>query len=236
LQQSLPAPGILKLLELLVRGRFNILVSGGTGSGKTTLLNLISTQIPEGERIITIEDAAELQLRQEHVVSMETRPAIDGVKTEVNQRMLVRNALRMRPDRIIIGEVRGVEALDMLQAMNTGHDGSLTTIHSNSPRDAISRLELMMLYGGISLPHNAMIRMITAAIHVIVQLKRYSDGVRRISQLTEITGMEGDIVTLHDIAYFKEEGFDTSGQVRGKFIMSHMQPNFLEKLHAKGLV
>jgi len=227
---------MLKLLQLLVKGHFNLLISGGTGSGKTTLLNILSSYIPKDERIVTIEDAAELQLQQEHVVSMETRPPDTAGRNEVTQRALVRNALRMRPDRIIVGEVRGVEVLEMLQAMNTGHEGSIATIHANSPRDAAHRIELMMLYSGSPLPHNAIMRLITGCIHVIINIKRYSDGVRRIAQLCEITGVEGNIITMHDIGYFKEEGFEPSGRVRGQFVMSRIQPFFMEKLRAKGLI
>jgi len=226
---------MVKFLEVIVKGRLNVLISGGTGSGKTTLLNMVSKFIPNNERIVTIEDAAELRPQQDHVVSMETRPATKDGLVEINQRDLVRNALRMRPDRIIVGEVRGAEVLDMLQAMNTGHDGSLTTIHANAPRDAMGRMEMMMLYGGITLPHIAMLKTIVSAINVIVQLTRFNDGIRRISYITEITGMEGEVVTMSDIAKFEQEGYDSDGRVKGRFVVSRVPPKFMDLLRARGV-
>lgn len=219
---------ILKLLDIAVKSKLNILISGGTGSGKTTLLNILSSFIPHDERIITIEDAAELQLQQDHVVRLETRPPNLEGKGQVTQRDLVRNALRMRPDRIIVGEVRGEEALDMLQAMNTGHEGSITTIHANSPRDAISRLETMVLMANSNLVHDAIIRQIGAAFHLIIQIRRYPDGVRRLESLSEVTGMEGDIITLQEVFSFEQMGIETDGKIMGTFKFHNIRPKFLD--------
>lgn len=220
---------ILKLLEMAVSSKLNILISGGTGSGKTTLLNILSSFIPHDERIITIEDAAELQMQQEHVVRLETRPPNLEGKGQVTQRDLVKNALRMRPDRIVLGEVRGEEALDMLQAMNTGHEGSLTTVHSNSPRDAIGRIETMVLMANSNLVHHAIIRQIAAAFHLIIQIRRYPDGVRRMESLSEVTGMEGDIVTLQEVFSFEQEGVDQEGKSFGFFKFHNIRPKFLDE-------
>jgi len=227
---------IAKVLELIVKARLNVLVSGGTGSGKTTMLNILSASIPNSERIVTIEDAAELQLQQRHVVRLETRPAnMEGLGM-INQRDLVRNSLRMRPDRIIVGEVRGSEALDMLQAMNTGHDGSLTTIHANTPRDALYRLETMILMAESNLVQWATNRQIASALDVIIQVSRMSDGVRRLVSLSEITGMEGDIVAMQDIVVFKQEGISPEGKVVGTFKFTGVRPRFLDKLKTAGLL
>nr|WP_254445672.1 CpaF family protein [Ruegeria arenilitoris] len=224
-----------KLLRGLVEAKMNVLISGGTGSGKTTMLNALSSYISPRERIVTIEDAAELQLQQEHVLRMETRPAgLDGTGA-VAQRDLVRNALRMRPDRIIVGEVRGSEAFDMLQAMNTGHDGSMTTVHANSPRDALSRVEQMVQMGGIELPHAAIRATIASAIHFVLQLNRLSDGSRRVTSIAEITGMEGNIVTMQDIFVFKREGKDEAGNILGKFMPTGIRPKSSDALAAAGV-
>ncbi|WP_170773809.1 CpaF family protein [Ruegeria lacuscaerulensis] len=223
------------LLQGLVEAKMNILISGGTGSGKTTMLNALSTYIGGNERIVTIEDAAELQLQQEHVLRMETRPAgLDGTGA-VAQRDLVRNALRMRPDRIVVGEVRGSEAFDMLQAMNTGHDGSMTTVHANSPRDALSRVEQMVQMGGMELPHSAIRATIASAIHFVLQLNRLSDGTRRVTSIAEVTGMEGEIVTMQDIFVFKREGKDENGKVKGRFIPTGIRPKSSDALAAAGI-
>jgi pilus assembly protein CpaF len=209
-------PEMAEFLEACVKVKLNIVVSGGTGSGKTTTLNVLSSFIPPDERIITIEDAAELQLRQEHVVSMETRPANIEGKGAVTMRDLVKNALRMRPDRIVVGEVRGGEALDMLQAMNTGHDGSLTTGHANSPRDMLTRLETMVLMAGMELPAKAIREQIASAVDLIVQQSRLKDGSRKITYITEVQGMEGEVVTLQDIFIFEQTGVDESGRILGR--------------------
>ncbi|WP_420585311.1 CpaF family protein [Ruegeria sp.] len=223
------------LLRGLVEAKMNVLISGGTGSGKTTMLNALSSYISPRERIVTIEDAAELQLQQEHVLRMETRPAgLDGTGA-VQQRDLVRNALRMRPDRIIVGEVRGSEAFDMLQAMNTGHDGSMTTVHANSPRDALSRVEQMVQMGGIELPHAAIRATIASAIHFVLQLNRLSDGTRRVTSIAEITGMEGDIVTMQDIFVFQREGKDEAGNILGRFKATGIRPKSSDALAAAGI-
>ncbi|MEN9562542.1 MAG: hypothetical protein RIR73_786 [Chloroflexota bacterium] len=220
-------------LEACVKARFNIVISGGTGSGKTTLLNVVSGFIPENERIVTIEDAAELQLQQDHVMRMETKPAnADGLHA-VTIRELVKNSLRMRPDRIVVGEVRGGEALDMLQAMNTGHDGSLTTVHSNSPRDAISRLETLVLMAGMDLPLKVVRQQISSAIDLIVQQTRLKDGKRKVTAITEVAGMEGDIVVLTDIFKFQQLGV-TDGQVLGELRPTGIRPNFTPRLDAAG--
>jgi pilus assembly protein CpaF len=223
------------LLEGCVKARLNILISGGTGTGKTTLLNILSEYISHEERIVTIEDSAELILKQEHVVRLETRPPNIEGRGEVTQRDLVRNALRMRPDRIVLGEVRGGEALDMLQAMNTGHDGSLSTIHSNSPRDAISRLVTMVMMSGMELPEKAILDQIASAINLVIQLIRLPDGTRKITKVSEITGMEGKTILMQDVFIFNREGFDDKGMVLGEFIPTGVMPRFVEKLKIAGV-
>jgi pilus assembly protein CpaF len=223
------------LLEGIVKARLNLLVSGGTGSGKTTMLNAISRYINVRERIITIEDSAELQLQQIHVARMETRPPNIEGQGAVTQRDLVRNALRMRPDRVILGEVRGAEALDMLQAMNTGHDGSITTIHANTPRDALGRLEQMIMMTGVDFPLRSMRAQIASAINVVLQLERMSDGRRRIVSLQEITGMEGDVVTMQEIFSFRRRGVDEEGRVLGRFEATGIRPRFAERLMMRGI-
>lgn len=223
-----------KLIGAAVRGKVNIIVSGGTGSGKTTLLNVLSGFIPNNERIVTIEDAAELQLQQEHVVTLESRPANIEGKGKIGIRDLVVNSLRMRPDRIIVGEVRGGEALDMLQAMNTGHDGSITTIHANNPRDTLSRIETMVMMSGMELPSRAIREQISSAINLIIQVSRFSDGTRKIVNISEITGMEGETITLQDIYIFKQQGFNERGGVTGKHIPTGIVPVFLKKIKAMG--
>jgi pilus assembly protein CpaF len=229
------SPNMLQFLEGCVRARLNILISGGTGSGKTTMLNILSSYISNRERIITIEDAAELQLRQEHVVRLETRPANIEGQGAVRQRQLVINSLRMRPDRIVLGEVRGEEAVDMLQAMNTGHDGSLTTIHANSARDALSRLETMAAMSGLSLPEKAVRQQAASAINIIVQVSRLSDGTRKVNSISEITGMEGDIVTIQEIFVFKKSGIGEKGAVLGEFLPSGIRPRCSEQLATSGI-
>lgn len=225
-----------KFLEACVKGRMSIIVSGGTGAGKTSTLNIISGFIPHDERIITIEDSAELVLNQEHVVTLETRPAnIDG-KGEITIRDLVRNSLRMRPDRIVVGEVRGGEALDMLQAMNTGHDGSLSTAHANSPRDALSRLETMVLMAGMDMPIRAIREQIASAIDFIVHQSRLSDGTRKITHITEVVGMEGDVITLQDIFVFDQTGVDERGRVQGRHRATGIKPKCLDKLKSAGII
>ena len=223
------------LLRACVEGKLNIVVSGGTGSGKTTTLNVLSSFIPAEERIVTIEDAAELQLRQEHVVTLETRPPNIEGKGAVTMRDLVRNSLRMRPDRIVVGEVRSGEALDMLQAMNTGHDGSLTTGHANAPRDMLSRLETMVMMAGMDLPVRAIREQIASAIDLIVQQSRLRDGSRKLTYLTEVQGMEGDVITLQDIFVFDQTGRDENGKVIGRFRPTGIRPKFLEKLATNGI-
>ena len=228
-------PDMALMLEGLAKSKINMLISGGTGSGKTTLLNILSGFIPETERIVTIEDAAELQLQQPHVVRLETRPPNIEGKGEVSQRALVRNALRMRPDRIVIGEVRGAEAVDMMQAMNTGHEGSMTTIHANNPRDAISRLENMVSMAGFNLPHKATRQQIASAITVIVQGNRLTDGQRKITSIQEITGMEGEIITMQEIFAFRQTGIDANGKVTGHFQATGIRPKFADKLRNFGV-
>ncbi|MEM7828688.1 MAG: CpaF family protein, partial [Candidatus Aenigmatarchaeota archaeon] len=225
---------IAMVLEGIVKTRLNVLISGGSGTGKTTLLNAMSEFIPDGERIITIEDSAELQLKQEHVVRLETRPPNIEGKGEVTQRDLVRNALRMRPDRIIVGEVRGGEALDMLQAMNTGHDGSLSTIHANSTRDALARLETMVLMSGMDLPQRAIREQIASSINIIVHQVRFFCGTRKITHITEICGIENGVILTQDIFLFKQSGFDSDGKVKGKLLPTGMIPKFYEDLRNRG--
>jgi pilus assembly protein CpaF len=226
---------MLEVLQGAVKARLNIVVSGGTGSGKTTLLNVLSGFISPNERIVTIEDSAELQMKQEHVVRLETRPPNVEGHGAIRQRELVINALRMRPDRIVLGEVRGEETLDMLQAMNTGHDGSLTTIHSNTPRDALARLETMSLMGEVRLPEKAIKAQIAAAVHLIVQTSRMSDGSRRVTHITEITGATSDIISMSDIFLFEKKGIGADGRVRGRFHSTGVMPKFAEKLAAAGI-
>ncbi|MES2126988.1 MAG: CpaF family protein [Pseudomonadota bacterium] len=228
-------PPMVQVLQALGQAKVNILISGGTGSGKTTLLNLISGFIPANERIVTIEDAAELQLRQPHVVRLETRPPNIESKGEVTQRALVRNALRMRPDRIILGEVRGAEALDMLQAMNTGHEGSLATIHSNAPRDALARLENMVGMAGVNLTARAARQQIAAAVTVVLQVSRLTDGARKLVSMQEITGMEGDIIAMQEIFRFEQTGVDASSRVLGHFCATGVRPRFAERLRMFGV-
>lgn len=228
-------PPMVQVLQALGQAKVNILISGGTGSGKTTLLNVLSGFIPASERIVTIEDAAELQMRQPHVVRLETRPPNIEGKGEVNQRSLVRNALRMRPDRIILGEVRGAEALDMLQAMNTGHDGSLTTGHANSPRDMLRRLEVMVLMAGMDLPVQAIREQISSAVQLIVQQTRFGDGSRRIISITEVTGMEQSTILLNEIFAYQQQGFDEHGRVKGHYRATGQIPEFYEALSKRGI-
>src|SRR5215204_2098927 len=226
---------IADMLQMVVTARLNILISGGTGSGKTTLLNALSAYIPEDERIVTIEDSAELQLQQPHVVRLETRPPNIENKGEVTQRDLVRNALRMRPDRIVIGEVRGGEAIDMLQAMNTGHDGSLTTIHANTPRDALARLETMIQMTGMRLSDRAMRQQVASALDLVIQAARLSDGTRRITSISEITGMEGETITMQEIFMFERKGVEKDGKVIGRFRPTGVRPRFAERLKQYGM-
>lgn len=228
-------PEIAQVMNAIVKGRLNVLVSGGTGAGKTTLLNLLSGFIPATERIVTIEDSAELQLRQPHVVRLETRPPNIEGHGAVTQRDLVRNSLRMRPDRIVIGEVRGAEALDMLQAMNTGHDGSLATVHANTPRDALGRVENMVSMTGIAFPAKALRTQIAAAIHIIVQVERHEDGRRRIVSLQETNGMEGDIITTSEIFKFERRGLDKDGNVLGELVATGIVPGFDRRLRERGV-
>ncbi|MFW5837329.1 MAG: CpaF family protein [Desulfovibrionaceae bacterium] len=228
-------PELGQTMRAIVKGRMNVLISGGTGSGKTTLLNVLSRFIPSDERIVTIEDAAELQLKQDHVVRLETRPVNIEGRGEVTQRDLVKNCLRMRPDRIILGECRSSEALDMLQAMNTGHDGSLTTIHANSPRDALMRLETMVSMAGMNISQESMRRYIASAVDVIIQAKRLMDGTRKITSFQEIMGMEGDMITMQEIFAFEQTGVTGRGGVSGRFISRGIRPKFSERLHARGI-
>ena len=229
-------PDMALMLEGLCKSKVNMIISGGTGAGKTTLLNILSGFIPESERIVTIEDAAELQMQQPHVVRMETRPVNIEGKGEITQRALVRNALRMRPDRIVIGEVRGAEAVDMLQAMNTGHEGSLTTIHANTPRDALSRLENMIGMANLNLPHKAARQQIASAITVVIQGLRLIDGKRKITSIQEITGMEGDVITMQEIFTFRQTGVSAEGEVQGYFQATGVRPKFAERLRSFGVV
>lgn len=226
---------IAQILEGAVKTRVNILISGGTGTGKTTLLNALSEFIPTTERIISIEDSAELHLKQEHVVRLETRPPNIEGRGEVTQRDLVRNALRMRPDRIILGEVRSGEALDMLQAMNTGHDGSLSTIHANTTRDALARLETMVLMAGMELPSRAIREQVASAIHIVVQIIRFPDGTRKLVKLSEITGMEGNTIVMQDVFVYNQRGIDKDGKVVGEFVATGIRPHFVERFRVAGL-
>lgn len=228
-------PEIGDLMKAIVQARLNVMISGGTGSGKTTLLNILSGFIPNNERIVTIEDAAELQLRQDHVVRLETRPANIEGKGEIAQRELVKNALRMRPDRIILGEVRGAESLDMLQAMNTGHDGSLTTVHANSCRDALTRIETLVSMAGLNLATKAMRHYVSSALDVIIQIARMSDGTRKLISLQEISGMEGDLITLQELFVFQQTGLDENRKVKGRFKATGVRPKFAERLAARGV-
>jgi len=225
-------PDMVAVLRAMVRSRLNILVSGGTGSGKTTLLNCLSSFIPDQERIVTIEDSAELQLQQPHVCRLETRPPNIEGRGEVTQRDLVRNSLRMRPDRIIVGEVRGGESLDMLQAMNTGHDGSISTIHANTPRDSISRLEMMMQMSGFNLPTRAMRQQISSALDLIVSTARLTDGSRKVTSISEVAGMEGDTIMLQELFAYQREGVDEQGNIIGRFVATGIRPRFAEKVKA----
>jgi len=227
-------PEGVEFLKACVQARCNVLVSGGTGSGKTTLLNILSSFIPDDERIVTIENAAELQLRQEHVVTLESKPANVEGRGEVTIRDLVINSLRMRPDRIIVGEVRGSEALDMLQAMNTGHEGSMTTLHANSPRDGLARMETMVLMAGMDLPHRAIREQISAAIDVVVQQERMRDGTRKVVSVTEVQGMEGDVITMSSIFEFEKTGIE-NGRIIGRFMPTGLRPRFMEKIEAAGI-
>jgi pilus assembly protein CpaF len=228
-------PQIAQILEAVVKARLNVLISGGTGAGKTTLLNIVSGYIPPSERIVTIEDSAELQLQQPHAVRLETRPANIEGRGEVTARDLVRNSLRMRPDRIIVGEVRGGEALDMLQAMNTGHDGSLTTVHANTPRDALARIENMVSMAGVNFPINALRTQIASAIDIVVQVERQEDGTRRVVSLQEINGMEGDVITMSELYLYERHGLDEDGNVKGAFKSTGIIPGFMKRLKQRGI-
>lgn len=229
------SPEMADLIAGLVKARLNILISGGTGSGKTTLLNVMSSNIPHDERIITIEDAAELQLQQPHVVRMESRPENIEGRGEVSQRALLRNSLRMRPDRIILGEVRGSEVLDMLQAMNTGHDGSMTTVHANTPRDAMTRMEHMMGMAGMQVDGRSMRQQISAALSVVIQVSRLSDGKRKLTSLQEITGIEGDVISMQEIFAFEQSGIAENGAVMGRFVATGIRPKFAHRLQTRGI-
>jgi pilus assembly protein CpaF len=226
---------MLEVLQAVVKSRLNILISGGTGAGKTTLLNVLSSHIPEDERVVTIEDSAELQLRQPHVVRLETRPPNVEGKGEVTARALVVNSLRMRPDRIIVGEVRGSEAVDMLQAMNTGHDGSLTTVHANTPRDALNRLATMVAMANLNLPERAVRQQIANGIQVVLQVSRLPDGSRRLVSLSEIVGMEGEVITMQEIFTYERQGIDEDGKLRGRFRATGIRPSFADLLEARGI-
>jgi pilus assembly protein CpaF len=231
--KSLTEP-MLELLSAMVKGRLNFLISGGTGAGKTTLLNVLSGYIPNSDRIVTIEDAAELQMKQEHVVRLETRPPNIEGKGAVRQRQLVINSLRMRPDRIVVGEVRGEEAFDMLQAMNTGHEGSLTTVHANTPRDALARIENMCSMANLNIPERAMRHQIAAAIHAVVQVSRLSDGTRKVINISEVTGMEGEVICMQEVFVFDRQGIDEAGKVKGMFRATGIRPKFADRLATAG--
>lgn len=218
-----------------MKARLNVLISGGTGTGKTTLLNVLSRFIPEEERIVTIEDSAELQMKQQHVVRLETKPANIEGKGEVTQRDLVKNSLRMRPDRIIVGEVRGIEVLDMLQAMNTGHDGSLTTIHANTPRDALLRLETLVAMAGLNIPNDAVRRYVSSAIDIVIQIARLVDGSRKIISFQEVTGMESGIIMLQELFCFEQTGLDGNGAAKGELRSMGIMPGFLDRFKALGV-
>ncbi len=235
IRNQMLTPPMLEVLKGAVQARLNIVVSGGTGAGKTTLLNVLSGFISPKERIVTIEDSAELQMKQEHVVRLETRPPNVEGNGAIKQRELVINALRMRPDRIVLGEVRGEETLDMLQAMNTGHDGSITTIHSNTPRDALSRMETMAMMGSVKLPEKAVKAQIASAVHLIVQVARQADGTRRITHITELTGAYSDVISMNDIFLFEKKGLDATGKVKGRFFATGVMPRMAEKLAAAGI-
>jgi pilus assembly protein CpaF len=226
---------MLELLSACVQARLNIMISGGTGSGKTTLLNALSVYIPATERVVTIEDAAELRLQQEHVCRLETRPPNAEGRGQVLARDLVRNALRMRPDRIIVGEVRGAEALDMLQAMNTGHEGSLTTVHANSPRDALARVETMIQFASTALPLRAIREQIASALEVVIQISRMADGSRRVVSISEITSMEGDVISMQELFRYHRRGITEAGEVVGDFVATGVRPLFMERLHVAGI-
>jgi pilus assembly protein CpaF len=226
---------MLELTKACVQGKLNILISGGTGAGKTTFLNVLSGYIPNDERIVTIEDAAELQLKQEHVVRLETRPPNIEGKGAIRQRQLVINALRMRPDRIVVGEVRGEEAVDMLQAMNTGHEGSLTTVHANTPRDLLSRIETMVMMAGMELPIRAIREQIASAVDFIVQQSRFRDGTRKIVNITEVTGMEGDIISLQDIFVYEQTGIDDRNKILGRFKPTGIIPKAMSVFKPRGI-
>jgi pilus assembly protein CpaF len=235
LRNQMMTPPMMELLRGAVKARLNIVVSGGTGAGKTTLLNVLSGFIPERERIVTIEDSAELQMKQDHVVRLETKPPNVEGKGGVRQRELVINALRMRPDRVVIGEVRGAEALDMLQAMNTGHDGSITTIHANTPRDALARLETMAMMSEVRLAEKAVRAQIASAVNMIVQVSRMSDGSRRITHITELTGAFSDVISMQDIFLFEKKGIGPNGKVKGRFISTSIVPKCVENFISAGI-
>ncbi len=228
------SPEVIEFLKACVLSRLNVIISGGTGSGKTTLLNILSSFIPADERIVTIENAAELQLRQEHVVTLESRPTNIEGKGEITIRQLVVNALRMRPDRIIVGEIRDEAAIDMLQAMNTGHDGSMTTLHSNGPRDTLARLETMTLMAGMDLPVRAIREQVASAVDLIVHQERYRDGTRKIETVSEVVGMEGDIITMTDIFIFEQTGLD-NGRIMGRIRATGLRPKFMQKIEDSGI-
>src|SRR6185295_19121820 len=228
-------PEMAMLMEAAIKARLNVIISGGTGSGKTTLLNTLSSFIPNDERVITIEDAAELQLQQEHVVRLETRPPNIEGKGSVTTRDLVRNALRMRPERIIIGECRGSEALDMLQAMNTGHSGSMTTLHANTPRDAQARLETMIMMAGLELPVKAMRQQISSAVDLIIQANRLQGGPRKVTSITEVMGMEQDMIIMQEVFRYKQVGIDQNGRAHGQFEATGVRPTFVQRLEAAGI-
>ena len=228
-------PEIAEILKGIVKAKLNILISGGTGSGKTTLLNVLSRFIPEGERIVIIEDAAELQVKQEHLVRLESRPPNIEGKGEITQRELVKNSLRMRPDRIIVGEVRGKEAFDMLQAMNTGHDGSLTTVHANTPRDALLRLETMVAMANLDIPSEFLRKFVSSAINVVIQVSRLTDGTRKLVSLEEITGMEGNMITTQEIFSFRQKSIDENGKIEGEFRFHGIRPKFIDKFNLAGI-